>query len=63
MIMGSSLRSTLIGSNSVFSGINQTTVSSCVSGRVKTVEIGRFENRVFGVDGAAEVLRGLVIEG
>jgi hypothetical protein len=32
-----------------------------VSGGVKTVEIGRFESRVFGVDGA-EVLRGLVIE-
>ena len=33
-----------------------------VSGGVKTVEIGRFENRVFGVDGA-EVLEGLLIEG
>jgi hypothetical protein len=35
---------------------------TAVSGSVKTVEIGRFENRVFEVDGA-EVLRGLVIEG
>jgi hypothetical protein len=33
-----------------------------VSGGVKTVETGRFENRVFGVDGA-EVLQGLLIEG
>ena len=33
-----------------------------VSGSVKTVEISRFENQVFRVDGA-EVLRGLVLEG